>query len=93
MRLLSDLYLKSSVGARPIIMYIIAIDADGTRERQENLDALFTLTNSDDLVVPEVVEASFQHYDYVLPLLEEDVEGSYRLTLRKLSKSMHVVDK
>ena len=77
----------TSVGARPILMYVISVDADGTREKENNLSSIasfqFINTNGETfkLDLTEFVETSFQYYNYVLPTLEEDAEGSYILTL------------
>lgn len=92
MRLLSDESVESSVGTRPIIMYVIVVDDNGTREKQQSLISIasFVFKNKDGQVFnysskfTDFVETSFQHYSYPLPTLEEDNEGSYTLTLRRL---------
>ena len=84
--------VESSAGARPILMYVIAVDADGTREEQKSLSsiAIFEFVNLNGQTFDysseftEFIEVSFQYYDYALPALEEDAGGSYRLTLGKL---------
>ena len=84
--------MDSSVGTRPIIMYVIAVDDSGTREEQKSLNSIasFVFTNKDGQVFNysskfiDFVETSFQQYNYALPALEEDNEGSYTLTLRML---------
>ena len=89
MRLLSDSFVNSSAGARPILMYVIAIDADGVREEQKSLDsfASFEFVNKNEQSFnyssnfTKFMEAPFQHYSYALPVLEEDNEGKYILTL------------
>ena len=65
-------------------MYLIAVDADGTKENQNSLNASFTFVNDQSTKTFEFEnanETSFQHYSYVLPIIEEDSEGSYKLTL------------
>ena len=83
LRLLSDESVEASVGARPIIMYVIAVDADGTRENQKRLNSSFAFVKSDNQLQETVdaTETSFQHYRYILPILEEDSGGSYKLTI------------
>ena len=84
--------IESSVGARPIFMYVIAVDADGTREEQKNLSSIasFEFVNSDGEAFnyssrfTEFVKTSFQYYSYVLPPLEEDAGGNYTIILRML---------
>jgi len=84
--------VDSSVGTRPIIMYVIVVDDSGTREEQKSLNSIasFVFTNEDGQVFnysskfTDFVETLFQHYTYTLPTLEEDNEGSYTLTLRTL---------
>ena len=81
--------VESAVSTKPILMYVIAVDADGTREEQKNLSSIasFEFVNSDGEAFnyssrfTEFVETSFQYYSYVLPVLEEDAEGNYILTL------------
>jgi len=89
MRLLSDASVKSSVGGRPIIMYVIAVDDDGTREQQSNLStfASFEFENGDGNPsnftsnFTEFMEVSYQYYSYALPVLKEDDEGTYRFVI------------
>ena len=89
MRLLSDIFVNSSAGTRPIFMYVIAVDADGVREEQKNLVSVasFEFVNKAgqnfnySSNFTEFTETSFQHYSYALPILEEDDEGNYTLTL------------
>jgi len=92
LRLLSSKSVELSAGTRPIIMYIIAVDDRGTREEQKSLNSIasFVFRNKDGQVFnnsskfTDFVETSFQQYNYPLPTLEEDDEGSYTLTLRML---------
>ena len=90
MRLLSDKSIQSSAGARPVFMYVIAVDDNGTREEQKSLESIasFTFVNSDEQAInytstftESVTNTSFQHYSYALPQLEEDAEGRYTLRL------------
>ena len=89
MRLLSEISIESSAGTRPIFMYVIAVDANGTRERQKSLSSIasFEFIKKDGQIIDynfrfiEFEETSFQHYSYALPALDEDAEGSYALTL------------
>ena len=84
--------IESPAGTRPIFMYVIAVDSNGTREEQKSLSsfASFIFINSDgeefdyNSKFAEFMETSFQYYSYALPVLEEDAEGSYTLTLRRL---------
>ena len=70
-------------------MYVIAVDADGVREEQKNLVSVasFEFVNKAgqnfnySSNFTEFIETSFQHYSYALPVLEEDDEGNYTLTL------------
>ena len=70
-------------------MYVIAVDTDGTIENQKRLNstASFIFVRSVDqlqetLIFHErAIEISFQHYSYILPIVKEDSEGSYQLTL------------
>ena len=88
LRLLSDTFVNSSAGTRPILMYVIAINADGVREEQKSLDSIasFEFINKNGQSFnyssnfTEFTETSFQHYSYALPVLEEDNEGVYILT-------------
>ena len=81
--------VESSVGTKLILMYVIAVDANGTREEQKHLSCIasFEFVNSDGEAFnyssrfTEFIETSFQYYSYVLPVLEEDAEGNYTLTL------------
>ena len=83
--------VASSTGTRPIFMYVIAVDADGTREEQKNLSSIasFEFVNSDGEAFnysssfTEFEETSFQYYNFALPVLEENAGGNYTLTLRK----------
>ena len=87
LRLLSNSTIDSTEGTRPIFMYVIAVDDDGTREEQKNLSSIATFKfnlNIDNSRLNEFVETSFQFYTYALPVLDEDAEGSYALFLRKL---------
>ena len=91
LRQLSQIEEEYPTGARPILMYIIAADDNGTKEEQKNLTSVasFQFNKSDDQtttinydsVITEFVETSFQHYNYDLPKLEEDAEGDYILIL------------
>ena len=82
--------IESSVGARPIFIYVIAVDNKGTRKEQKNLSSIasFEFVNSDREAFnyssrfTEFVETSFQYYSYALPPLEEDSGGNYIITLR-----------
>ena len=70
-------------------MYVIAVDANGTRERQKSLSSIasFEFIKKDGQIIDynfmftEFEETSFQHFSYALPALDEDAEGSYALTL------------
>ena len=87
MRLLSNITVDSTEGTRPLFMYVIVVDDDGTREEQKNLSSIATFKfnlNIDNSRLNEFVETSFQFYTYALPVLDEDAEGSYVLFLRKL---------
>ena len=87
LRLLSNSTVDSTEGTRPIFMYVIAVDDNGTREGQKNLSSIATFefnSNTDNSRLSEFLETSFQFYTYVLPALDEDAEGSYALILRKL---------
>ena len=73
-------------GSRPIIKYTIAVDSDGTRETQRNLNSVASLDSSapninDTQELFKFTETSFQNYDYPLPPLDTNVEGQYTLTL------------
>ena len=89
MRQLSRIEEECPTGARPILMYVIAVDDNGTREGQKNLSSIgsFDFIDQDeqnfnhDSKFTEFVETSFQHYSYGLPKLEEEAEGDYILTL------------
>ena len=89
LRLLSNVTVESSAGTRPHLMYVIAVDDNGTREEQKNLSSIasFEFVNLDEQAFDyssrfnEFIETSFQNYSYVLPVLTEDAEGSYTLTL------------
>ena len=84
--------VASSTGTRPIFMYVIAVDANGTREEQKNLPSIasFEFVNSDGEAFnysssfTEFEETSFQYYNFALPVLEENAGGNYTLILRKL---------
>ena len=82
------MFVNASTGNRPIFMYAIAVDDDGTREGQESLDfiASFEFVNQSGTFnyssnLAEFMETPFQHYSYVLPTLVEENEGNYTLTL------------
>ena len=88
LRLRSNMFVNASTGNRPILMYTIAVDADGTREDQKSLAsiALFEFRNQSgnfnySLNLAEFIETPFQHYSYALPTLVEENEGDYTLTL------------
>ena len=89
LRQLSQIEEEYPTGARPILMYVIAVDDNGTREEQKNLTSVasFKRIKPDDQtinynsVITEFVETSFQHYNYGLPKLEENAEGDYILIL------------
>ena len=99
LRLLNDISGEHSVGTRPIFMYVIAVDDNGVRELQKNLNstASFEFVNSDGQTFDfssrftEFLETSFQHYSYALPPLEEDAEGSYTLTLGYCYNYMYII--
>ena len=92
MRLLSDAFVNSSAGSRPTLMYVIAVDADGVREQQQSLNSIasFEFVNKNgknfnySSNFTEFMESFFQHYSYTLPVLAEDDEGNYTLTLCRL---------
>ncbi|XP_065913065.1 hemicentin-1-like isoform X2 [Dysidea avara] len=89
LRLNSERDISSIIGTRPIIMYTIAVDADGTREGQKNLSSIASLSfrnssgqnlnKNEDLF--KFTETSFQNYDYPLPPLDSNTEGNYILTI------------
>ena len=89
LRQLSQIEEEYPTGARPILMYVIAVDDNGTREEQKNLLSIASFKFVDqneqsfnyNSKFTEFVETSFQHYSYGLPKLEEDAEGDYILTL------------
>ena len=89
LKLLSNISAEASLGTRPILMYVIAVDDDGTKEEQKNLSSIasFQFVNSDgqmfnyDSKLTEFIETSFQYYIYALPALAEDTEGNYTLML------------
>ena len=89
LRQLSQIEEEYPTGARPILMYVIAVDDDGTREGQKNLLSVASFefvdqdeeSNNHSSKLTEFVETSFQHYSYGLPKLEEEAEGKYILTL------------
>ena len=78
-----------SPGTRPILLYVISVDDDGTREEQKALSsfAMFQFVNQDEerfdynSKLTEFMETSFQQYRYAFPKLEEDAEGRYTLTI------------
>ena len=89
LKLVSNTSVEASPGTRPILMYVIAVDDDGTMVEQKNLSyfASFQFVNPDSQMsdynseLTEFIETSFQHYIYALPVLDEDAEGSYMLIL------------
>ena len=91
LRQLRKISKEYSVGARPILEYLVAVDDDGTREEEKNISsiALFQFmdpkNNTHDYSsnFTEFEEAFFQYYIYALPALEEKDSGtSYTLILR-----------
>ena len=89
MRQLSQIEEEYPTGARPILMYVIAVDDNGTMEEQKNLSSIASFEFVDqnerssdyNSKLTEFLETSFQHYSYGLPKLEEKAEGDYILTL------------
>ena len=89
LRQLSQIEEEYPTGSRPILMFVIAVDDNGTREEQKNLSSIASFEFVDQNEQPfnytskltEFIETSFQHYSYALPKLEEDAEGDYILTL------------
>ena len=89
LRQLNQIEEEYPTGARPILMYVIAVDDNGTREEQKNLSSIASFEFIDqyeqffsyDSKLTEFIETSFQHYSYGLPKLEENAEGNYILTL------------
>ena len=91
LKLLSNTSVNSSTGARPILMYLVAVDDDGTRKEQKNLSSVASFEfNSDGQtynytsMLSEFVETSFQLYIYALPAVDGNAEGRYTLKLSRL---------
>ena len=91
LRQLRKISEEFSVGARPILEYLVAVDDDGTREEEKNISSIAEFQfmdleeNSLDYSsnFTEFEEAYFQYYIYALPALEEKDSGtSYTLILR-----------
>ena len=91
LRQLSKISEEYSVGARPVLMYVIAVDDDGTREEHKNISSIASFQFTDpqgqnfdySSKFTEFEETSFQYYAYILPALEEEDSGtSYTIILR-----------
>ena len=91
MRQLSKISDEYPVGARPILMYLIAVDDNGTKEEEQNISTIASFQFIDaegkafdySSYFTEFEEASFQYYIYALPALQEEDSGtSYTLILR-----------
>ena len=89
LRQLSQIEEEYPTGARPILMYVIAVDDNGTMEEQKNLLSIASFEFVDqneqssdyNSKLTEFIETSFQYYIYALPALDEDAEGNYTLML------------
>ena len=106
MEILENPYLRQlnkisegySVGARPVLMYVIAVDDDGTREEQKNISSIASFQFTDpegknfdySSKFIEFEEASFQYYIYALPALKEEDSGTnYTIILRMFLYIIH----
>jgi len=79
--------ILTTVGSRPVLDFIVAVDSDGIQEFQNDLTNLlsFTFTNSTDnqmlLPLPVMDPDNFQRYSYTLLPLGISTEGIYNLTI------------
>ena len=79
--------VSAILGTRPELEYIIAIDSDGSKLQQGSVLNMVTFffnnsVNSTSLL--QLTESNeFQHYSYVLPVIDNSSVGEYLLTSGK----------
>jgi len=80
--------ILATVGSRPVIEFIVAVDSNGIVEFQNNVTNLLTfsfLENSSkeqiQLPLPVMDSDNFQLYSYILPPVGISTEGIYMLTI------------
>ena len=82
--MLGNSTILTTVGSRPVLDFIVAVDSDGVQNDLTNLLS-FTFTNSTDnqmpLPLPVMDPNNFQRYSYTLPPLGISTEGIYNLTI------------
>ena len=92
--MLGNSSILATVGSRPVLEFIVAIDSDGVQEFQNNVTSLltFTFTNSSQnrflLPLPVMDPDNSQHYLYTLPSLGIITEGIYTLTINGINYSI-----
>jgi len=78
--------ITATVGSRPEIEFVLAVDSDGVRDFQDNISNFlsFSFTNHDmtktALRLPQIDPNNFQHYKAMLPSVDITTEGIYTLT-------------
>jgi len=78
--------IMATLGSRPEIEFVLAVDSDGVRDFQKNISNFlsFSFTNHDmmktALSLPQIDPNNFQHYKTVLPSVNITTEGIYTLT-------------
>ena len=86
MRLLGDGNITATLGSRPEVEFVLAIDSDGVRDFQNNIPDFLSFSFTDHnmmetaLSLPQVDPNNFQRYKTVLPSVETSTEGVYTLT-------------
>ena len=82
--MLTDSNVSATLGSRPILEYVIAIDSDGSELQQSSVINMITFffNNSVNETVLQLTESmeEFQHYLYILPSLDNSSTGEYMLT-------------
>jgi len=85
LRLVGDSNITATLGSRPEVEFVLAVDSDGVRDFQKNISNFlsFSFTNHDmmktALSLPQVDPNNFQHYKTVLPSVKLTTEGIYTL--------------
>lgn len=87
-RVVGNSSILATVGSRPVIEFMVAVDSNGVVEFQNNVTSLLTfifLSNSSQeqiqLPLPVMDSDNFQHYSYTLPPVGINNEGLYTLTI------------
>ena len=96
MRLLGDSNITTTLGSRPAVEFVLAIDSDGVRDFQKNItDFLsFSFTNHNmtktTLSLPHMDLDNFQRYKTVLPSVDISTEGVYTLTYTGMDSLLYL---